>query len=486
MEPTARIRLAKALKQMIGAQADILGSCFDYQRDFILSESRYKASLSTRRAGKSWAAAYYLIYTAVTNPGSMSIYIALTRDQAKRIMLQESADSPMFNLLRKLRIEFDYNAADLKITFPNKSIIYFTGLNNNEREGNKWHGAAYKLVIIDEAQDYVHDLNKLINADLGPAVGSVSGTFVLLGTPDDYRDFFFKVTREDLENRIPGWEVYNWTWKQNPHVRFHIKADLDKRRKDFPGFDTDTRHEMFTGYMQEYEGKWITDGAKTVYKFKADRNVIKSLPAEHYEYIMGVDFGFEDASACVTVAYSKYDLNLYIIDAFAKPHLSVSEFAEHLSEQRGKLNKHARLMADPAAKQAIDEINMRYPHLSLEAAAKTDKLGFISIINAEFLSGRIKLVVPDETHPINLLIKQLETLPWDPKRLLEGSRIEHPRMPNDLCDCMLYAFREARHFMAKEKDLTVESESQRYMREIRKRASARVINMMLPLWKRKK
>src|SRR5271165_7071974 len=60
--------------------------CFGKQIDFILDKNKLKTAVCGRRAGKTHACAVYLLYTALSRAGSTSVYITLTRANAKRII----------------------------------------------------------------------------------------------------------------------------------------------------------------------------------------------------------------------------------------------------------------------------------------------------------------------------------------------------------------------------------------------------------------
>ena len=61
-------------------------SLFKEQVDFIKDPSRRKAAICSRRSGKSYAAGRYLIQEALDCDNTVCVYIARTREAAKRIL----------------------------------------------------------------------------------------------------------------------------------------------------------------------------------------------------------------------------------------------------------------------------------------------------------------------------------------------------------------------------------------------------------------
>jgi len=59
-------------------------------------------------------------------------------------------------------------------------------------------------------------------------------------------------------------------------------------------------------FKQMYLGEWVVDLDALVYKFNSERNTYQQQPLYakgDWQYIMGVDLGYEDASAFTVVAF---------------------------------------------------------------------------------------------------------------------------------------------------------------------------------------
>lgn len=69
---------------------NLRSSLFSKQQDFIDDPAKLKVALCTRRAGKSYGCAgIYMAITCVENPGCNCLYMATTRESAKKIILKD-------------------------------------------------------------------------------------------------------------------------------------------------------------------------------------------------------------------------------------------------------------------------------------------------------------------------------------------------------------------------------------------------------------
>ena len=81
------------------------------------------------------------------NPGVTCIYIAKTRESAKRIMVKDV----LLVLNDQLGADAEYHKQEMSFSLPYGSIIYLVGADNSENEMTKLLGQKFKLCVIDEA-----------------------------------------------------------------------------------------------------------------------------------------------------------------------------------------------------------------------------------------------------------------------------------------------------------------------------------------------
>ena len=403
---------------------------FVKQARFIRDKANRKSALCTRRAGKSYGIGLELFHNAFETPGSTCLYLGLTRDSARKIMWKDV----MRQIDRRFKLGCKPNESLLSYTLPNESEIYLAGADKDMGEMEKYLGGKLKKVIVDEAGSFKIDLEKLIYENLEPALADYGGSTSLVGTPTALtKSFFYKVT---TGNEL-GWSNHSWNTFDNPYMLENWKKQVNRL------IETNPRVVDTPWYKRMYLGEWVTDLDDLVYKYDATKNRISSLPSGQYSYVLGVDLGFDDDSAFVVCAYSDIDRNLYIIDAYKKAEMIISDVAERIRYYHAKYPIFKTII-DNAAKQSVEELKQRFT-LDLTAAEKSGKAEFIEIMNSEFIQGTIKLT--DQSAEV--LEDEYENLIWDEKA---SKRQEHPNCANHAADAALYAWRHTYSYMARPVD----------------------------------
>lgn len=437
---------AKAiLRERQRRQANVvpwLSTSFPEQTAFIQDPARLKAALCTRRAGKSYGVGEYACRTCHENPNCSVLIVGLTRESIKRIYIRDVLS--VINRQYKLNAEF--NKTELSMTFPNGSILYLVGADSDESEMLKLLGQKFRLVIIDEASMYTNiDQRELVYAILKPAVADYRGTIAMIGTPSNYINSLFYDITTDAE---PGWSVHRWSALDNPHVRDNVLEDMEFFKRTHPGIEDTPR------YKQHYLGEWYVDQDAMVYKYHTSVNDVDHLPHDNvYHYVLGVDLGYEDATAFVLAGYSYHDPNLYIVAVEKKSKMLLTDVANKIKYYLETFNV-GTVVIDGAAKQAVEEIKQRYA-LPIVATEKSHKRDFIELMNTDLRIGKIK-VLPD----CDALTEEWENLVWDEKQRKVGNWVEHAGCDNHAADAALYAWRWAYNYTAQPKEVPRSVEQQ--------------------------
>jgi len=396
---------------------------FNRQLALVDDESRFKAALCSRRAGKTHTCCYYMIEEAFKHPNSIVAYIAITRQVAKRLM---------WNLLkqanRQYHIGMKFNNVELIATLRNGSQIILNGAND-EADVDKLRGSGYPLVIIDEAASYGPFLTSLIEEVIEPALIDYNGTLMLTGTPNARcSGYFYDATT----NPKYEYSVHKWTVRENPyipHAAEFLAKKLQKRNwtEDNPVF------------QREWCGKWVKSFDSLIYKY-TDENIYMEAPDDSadWEYVLGVDLGYADATAFVVLGFSRDLPDCYIVETYKESKMIPTQIAHKIIE----LNEHfgfVSIVADTGGlgRSIVEEIRQRFG-VPIQAAEKKKKASFIEIMNDDLFANRV--MVP-ENCPI---LDEWDVLQWDESRLKEDGRFE-----NHLSDAALYAWRECRHYTYK-------------------------------------
>lgn len=408
---------------------NIYKSAFDKQLKFITDPHKLKALFCTRRAAKSYTGGLYLVHEALSVASCNCLYIGLTRLSAKGIIWKDV----LKDIDKKNNLGMKFNGSELTATTGNGSVIYVTGADADDDEMEKLLGKKYRLVIIDEAASFTVDLRRLIYGILKPATVDQGGSICLLGTSGNLTSgLFFDITT----GKESGWNLFEWTAHDNPHVAKQWQVELDDIALNRPLF-------METPlFKQWYLNEWVIDVDQLVYRFSYGRNEYSSPPnfRNGWSYILGVDLGYDpDPSAFVVVCFHEHDPVLYVLTCFKQTEMDITDVANRIKYYQKEFDIQ-RIVIDGANKQAVMEIQKRHD-IGLTAADKTGKVDFIQIMNAEMIQAKIKL-----SSECQELKDEYMGLIWNEKSLRKE---EHSNCANHLCDAALYAWRFCYQFLSK-------------------------------------
>lgn len=417
---------------------------FAAQTRALTDRARFKALLCGRRSGKTRTVFLALWRAALEHPRAIVPYICLSRPVAKRILWPLLKEA-----LVELEIDAELRESDLAVVFPNGSILTLLGADKPS-EVNKLRGQKFPAAAIDEPQAFRDDvLRELIDDVLEPTLLDYRGSLWLCGTPGArVAGYFHDVT----EGKLPGWSVHRWTVLDNPtipHARDWL-AELRERRNWTADNPT---------YRREYLGEWVRDDDALVYRFRRDRNLVASMPEDYtrprevqWQHTLGIDYGHTDDTAWVLCAYRGRVLReqdaalemhaVYVPWSDGAPGLTPSRVGARTRELVDEHRPH-RTVGDAGGlgKAYVEEARERWG-LQIEAAAKTKKAAFIDLLNDALITERLLVVDCPENRG---LVHELETVQWDEER-----KLEDPRFPNHRTDALLYAWRDARAFLAPE------------------------------------
>lgn len=443
----------RAIKAVLAEESDkklaverLFDPNFQKQTNFIRNPARKKVLFCTRRASKSYTAGLGLFQTALEFDEVNCLYLGLTRASAKGILWKDV----LKQINRKHQLRTDFNGSELTATTPNGSIIHLTGVDASDDDMHKLLGKKYKLVILDEAQSYHIDLRTLIYGILGPTVIDQGGAIWMMGTAGNLtQGLFYDVTT----GKEPGWNLFEWTAMDNPHVAKQWAAEIEDIKRNRPLF-------METAlFKQWYLNQWVIDEDAKVYKFNPARNLAPHLPRDlsHFHYVLGLDLAHSpDSTALVVGAYHEADPTLYIVYAHKETKLDITGVAGKVKLLQERYPFEVKVV-DGANKQAVAELNNRHG-LNLIAADKTGKADFIKLMNDDFVEGKIKLLPdtlalynpnPDEKKDDKKDTREKDTrgeyqkLVWltDANGKVIEPRTEHPNIHNDAADAALYLWR---------------------------------------------
>lgn len=409
------------------------------QNSFVTDPARFVVAICTRRAGKSHGLAMRLFRAGFKHARSLSIYIALTRDSAERIMWPAITEiNARYNLGANL-VE-----SKLKVELPNGSQLILVGADTKNFI-ERLRGPKYAEAQIDEAQSFRQHISVLTRDILGPALGDYRGALVLTGTPGPIPSGLFYDACESSKIKASR---HRWSIYQNPYFpdpRGFVQEEMEKN-----GWTTEN-----PTYRREYLGEWIRDDGALVYKFNPERNTYDDLPEGlRWSHILAVDYGWNDQTAFSVVCFSKSSPHVFIRHVEGHSEMVPGDIARRIQELTDEF-KPVSIIADTGGlgKSITEEFIRRY-HIAITPADKREKLTFINLLNGDFIDGRCFV------HR-SLTGLQDQYLSLQKAENPTASRFEDPTMPNDLCDATLYAYRKAKHYLG-QTPKTFSSEEERW------------------------
>ncbi len=422
----ARRILAEAKKRSSTTQLNLADLTFPEQLAFIKDSARFKTACLNRRAGKTSACALDLISTAAATPKIVCLYITLTRVNAKNLVW-----NMLLDLNRELKLNAQPNLAELCLTLPNGSRIYATGAKDSASI-EKFRGMALKKVYIDEAQSFKSYIKSLIDDILVPALRDHKGSLILTGTPGPVpQGYFFEACQPNS-----GFSNHQWTGEANIYMlQKSGETWQEQLNQELTRLNTTIDNPTI---QREWFGRWVLDLNKVVFKYNANLNNYAQLPTStaQWNYVMGIDVGFNDADAIAILGWQQHSKQVYLIEESVVKKQGITELANTITQLYNKYNPQSVVM-DPGGggKKIIEEMKQRYS-IPIKPAEKTQKLAHILLLNDSLQTGNF-FARSDSNFAQDAALVEWE-LP-----LISISDRYH----SDILDATLYSFRECQHWL---------------------------------------
>lgn len=408
------------------AKFNLEAFCFDKQIDFIRDPAKYKLAVCSRRAGKTVGCAADLINTALNTAKVVCLYITLSRNNAKKIIWND-----LLEINRNYSLGGVPNETELSLKFPNQSVIYCSGAKDRT-EIEKFRGLAIKKCYIDEVQSFKDYVRDLIDQVISKALFDYNGTLCLTGTPPPVPTGYFYECWNSGQ-----WSNHHWTMFDNPWLLKKSGLtpqqllDQELKRKGVTVDDPTIQRECF--------GRWAVDTDSLVFKYNKEKNDFDKLPhLKTWHYIIGVDIGFDDSDAIAVIAWSEATAECYLVEEKVTAKQGITELANQIDRMIKTYNPDSIVMdTGGLGKKIAEEMNSRYS-LPIRPAEKTRKFEFIELLNdalrtRKFFASRSSRFAQD-----CMLVE------WDK----EATQLKvSDRYHSDICDAVLYAYRESLHWL---------------------------------------
>ncbi len=403
-----------------------LADNFPHQNAFVNDTSRYIDAQCSRRAGKTNGLVLRFLKTMEKHPKSTCLYLSLTQDSAKEIMWPV-----LLEMNEKYALNCVFTESKLEMKHPNGSKLKLMGadLKNFIK---RLKGRKYPGVGIDEAQDFGVHLQSLIDDVLTPAISDYKdGWLALTGTPGPVpQGYFFQVTQE----RKYGYSHHEWSLLENPYMPdpHAFIADLVKKREWLSDNPT---------LLREYRNQWVLDPNSLWVRYDKEINDYKELPKENkWNYIMGVDIGFNDADAIAIVAWSEQTKETYLVEEKITKKQGLTELVEQMNDMHKKYSIYKVVMDEGGlGKKLAEEVRRRHS-INVEPADKARKQENVELLNDALRLGKFRAKGSSQFAQDSYLVQ----IDWDKST---PNRIVVKKKPHsDIIDAVLYAFKESYAF----------------------------------------
>lgn len=354
-----------------------------WQRDVLRSTNKRILLNCCRQAGKSTTFALRALHRAIYTPKALVLIVAPSWRQSAEVL--RKVQDFMGALPVPAHLETD---SKTEVSFKNGSRIVSLPAGEAKIRGF----SAVTELILDESGDVPDELYHAVL----PMLIISRGTLLAGGTPKGRRGFFF----DAWDKGGDGWDRIEAPWTACPRMD---AAEIAVQRAGLK--------EIFA---QEFECQFVRLTGGMVYASFTDETCgIDALPSSaEWRYMLSIDFGFVDATAFVVLGWLPNDPVLYAVLSFKETGYHADDIAARIKTLRTTY-PFTKIIGDIGGygKGPAEELLSRFS-VFIEPAPKTDKAGYIDILNGAFAQGRVKLFRPTNAG----LIDELVALPWNATR----------------------------------------------------------------------
>lgn len=422
----------------------ILSDTFPKQREFVLHGDVGKAG---RGAGKSHGHARKFHRRSHSHPGKSSVFVALSGDRARDILL------PALDLLsQKYNLGLrEYRKANA-IVWPNGYRVLMRGCKDrvecNKRRGTPWVEAGWDECDAIASKLLEYDIHECVE----PRLLDFNGSWCATGTPGAIPNGYWHALSTG-ETEHP-YRIVSWDARENPHqpnvLQYFLKAlkrmgGLAPKEKWPPGVtvegaisDPKYWHLLPAKFVREYLGHWVLDLEALIYKLLPKNSYSGVIPFGIERTTIGVDLGGATSEGpsekldrtAVTVCQSTRALpTIWVPEAYALRDVTVDGLAQHLCK---KLEEYpeATVEIDSASAGKLIEATFRKMGIPIRGAMKGPKLRRIQLVQSALEHAHLRVHIAkcmDLRH-------EAVALQWDDTRTNHSERCA-----DDVWDSLLMA-----------------------------------------------
>lgn len=260
-------------------------------------------------------------------------------------------------------------------------------------------GRSYDLILFDEAA--IYDGGKeIFDIALRPTLDKLTSKCIFISTPrgDNYfKEFYDRGFSADF----PSWVSIHSTWKDNPRA---VLSDIEEAKRGMPA----------AIFQQEYEANFTSFEGQAFSAFTDDNIKPVDFKPDYIDYVIGLDVGFRDPTACVVVGlYESPNGSICgnILEVWEDSGKSTAQIASRLRETMDYYKAEC-IYIDSAAAQTRYDLAEIYDITCINAdKSVVDGIGFL---NTLFQQDRLSVC-----ESCTQGITTIRNLVWDKKSKLE-------------------------------------------------------------------
>lgn len=377
----------------------------DSQNTIASDTHRFRVVAAGRRFGKTQLAVEEIKGKAIAKDTRIA-YIAPTYIQARDI-----AWASLKKEMKPAIISENESRLELRVNnrTGGESLIQLRGWESIE----SMRGQSFDFLVVDEIammRNFWGSWQEVIR----PTLTDRKGEVLFISTPKGFNHFYDLFNQEAKDE---DYKSFHYTTYDNPHID---KEEVDKAKLEI----TEDR------FAQEYMADFRKAEGLVYKEFNRERHVYEELPEELQiaEVIAGVDFGFTNPAAVITIAID-FRGNYYVESEWYKTGRTEAQIAEYIASQPFR-----SVYPDPESPSAIEELNQKGVNVRDVIKNKDSVVNGINKVRELFKQNRLKI-----NRSCANLITELESYSYDPDKK-EKNRSENPIKSQDhALDALRYA-----------------------------------------------
>ncbi len=374
------------------------------QAEIALDTHRFRVLCCGRRFGKTTLAIDQMIACAAAKPSKIA-YIAPTIQQARDIAW-EQLKRDCSKAAIKIR-----ESPHLEIVLPTQgggeSSIILRGWEAIET----LRGQSFDLIVIDEVAS-MRNFWSAWQEVIRPTLTDRKGEVIFISTPKGFNHFYDLFNLQDTDKDYRSWRFPS---AANPHLPYE---EIEKAKLEL----------SYERFVQEYEASFAKTEGLVYKEFDRARHLFTEMTEMPSEIIAGVDFGFTNPCAVITIVRDRADC-YWVTEEFYETGKTDAQVAEYVA---GKgFNK---VYPDPESPAAILEMKKRKVNVRDVVKGKDSIKNGIDRVRELMRAGKLKI----HTSCKNLIL-EFETYAYPDKKDMHNENEKPIDEDNHALDALRYA-----------------------------------------------